>query len=345
MRPRLCSASRASVWSILAALVLLSSAGAAPLAAQRGDIRVHDPAIIKAGDTYYIFSTGRGIPIKRSEDLVTWEDAGRVFQEAPAWIREVVPESRGSLWAPDISYFNDRYHLYYSVSSFGSQRSAIGLATNVTLDPLDPRYRWENHGPVVTSEPGVSTFNAIDPNLALDADGQPWLSWGSFWGGIKMRRVDPTTGLLSETDTTLYSVASRRGPAVTQGPNNRQALEAPFIVRRGEYYYLFASYDMCCRGIRSSYNIRVGRSKQITGPYEDERGEPMLSGGGEVLLSSMGRVRGPGHNSILQEGEQYYLVHHFYDAEDEGRSKLQIRPLTWKEDGWPVAEEPLSPPE
>ena len=326
---------------MLAAAILLAAVlSAPPAAAQVGDVYGHDPAIIEHEGSYYIFTTGRGIGIRRSADLVTWEETGRVFDELPAWTAEAVPLARG-LWAPDIAYFNDRYHLYYSVSSFGSQRSAIGLATNATLDPADSRYRWEDQGLVVRSMPGVSTFNAIDPNLALDAEGQPWLSWGSFWGGIKMRRVDTATGLLSTNDTTLHSVAARRGTEANMGPDNDQSVEAPFIVRRGDYYYLFASYDMCCRGVRSTYNIRVGRSESITGPYLDERGESMARGGGDVVLASSGRVRGPGHNSVLVRGDEYFLVHHIYDAEDQGRSRIQIRPIVWIDD-WPTAGRPLT---
>ena len=324
-----------------AGLVLLFGL-AVPLAAraQTGDVGVHDPAIIKESDTYYIFHTGNGIPFKRSSDLIRWENAGRVFDTIPAWAREAVPRVRRSIWAPDISHFNGRFHLYYSISSFGSQRSAIGLATNVTLDPEAPNYHWEDQGLVIQSMPGVSTFNAIDPNVVLDGNGEPWLNWGSFWGGIKMRRLDRATGKLSTSDTTLYSLAARRGTDVTLGPDNDQSIEGSFIVRRGDFYYLFVSFDMCCRGVRSTYNIRVGRSESVTGPYVDERGEVMTRGGGDVVLGSIGRVRGPGHNSVLQEGDQYYLVHHYYDADDEGRSKLQIRPINWIDD-WPTAGEPV----
>lgn len=325
----------------LTILALMGMTAPSTLQAQLGDVYGHDPAIIEHEGIYYMFTTGRGVGVRRSADLVRWENVGTVFAELPAWTREAVPAVRGSLWAPDISYFSGRYHLYYSVSSFGSQRSAIGLATSRTLDPADAAYGWEDHGPVVRSYPGVSTFNAIDPNLALDADGQPWLSWGSFWGGIKMRQVNPATGLLSESDTTLYSLAARRGTEANMGPDNDQSIEAPFIVRRGDYYYLFASYDMCCRGVRSTYNIRVGRSEAITGPYLDERGELMTRGGGDVVLASAGRVRGPGHNSVLVRGDEYFLVHHMYDSEDQGRSRIQIRPIMWIDD-WPAAGLPLT---
>jgi arabinan endo-1,5-alpha-L-arabinosidase len=330
---------RAGRWVLLLAGLLAGR----PAAAQVGEVRVHDPVIAKQGDVYYVFGTGPGVSILRSTDLVHWERAGRVFDRPPAWVASAVPEARG-FWAPDISRFAGRYHLYYAVSSFGSQRSAIGLATNVTLDPSSPDYRWEDRGMVVESVPGVSTFNAIDPNVALDEAGDPWLSWGSFWGGIKMRRLDPATGKLSPRDTTLYSLAARQGVDVTTGANDAQAIEAPFVVRHGGYYWLFVSFDLCCRGAESTYNIRVGRAPAITGPYVDRAGVPMTGGGGTLVLGGEGRIRGPGHNAVYSEGGRDYLVHHYYDAEDRYRSKLQIRPLTWSADGWPVAGAPLALP-
>lgn len=305
--------------------------------------RVHDPAIIKHRDTYYVFSTGRGVPVRRSKDLVTWEPVGTVFDSLPAWASREVPGVR-DIWAPDISFFNGKYHLYYSLSTFGRNRSVIGLATNRTLDPSSPDFRWEDQGKVVESFQDVSTHNAIDPNLVLDERRQPWLSWGSFWGGVKMRRIDPATGLASREDTTLYSLAARTATDAAIGPNRPRSVEAPFIIRRGDHYYLFLSFDRCCAGINSTYNIRVGRSESVTGPYVDANGVKMTRGGGSLVLAGVGRVRGPGHNAILTEGERQYLVHHFYDMEANGRPRMQIRPLTWKEDGWPVAGEPLAPP-
>jgi arabinan endo-1,5-alpha-L-arabinosidase len=331
-------------WTRLGMTLALVVALPAGLPAQTGEIGVHDPVIIKQGDTYYVFATGNGVPLLESRDLKTWERGGRVFAQMPEWVASAVPAARGSLWAPDISFFNGKYHLYYSASSFGSQLSAIGLATNVTLDSTSTSYKWEDQGIVVQSTPRVSTFNAIDPNLIIDANGEPWLNWGSFWGGIKMRKVDKQTGKLSTQDTTLYSLAARAGTDVTVGANGQQSIEGPFIVRRGNYYYLFVSFDRCCARERSTYNIRVGRSQNVTGPYVDPNGKPMTEGSGMVVLSSHGRVRGPGHNSILIENDtSYYLVHHFYDGEDSFRSRLQIRPLSWVQD-WPYAGDPITPP-
>jgi len=303
---------------------------AGPAIAQQGDIRrVHDPHIIAAEGMYYIFSTGGGIPIRRSRDLIRWERIGTVFDETPRWARDEVPGVRG-LWAPDISYFNKRYHLYYSASTWGRNRSCIGLAVNETLDPTNPEYKWVDRGKVIESVPGRDNWNAIDANLVLDERGEPWLAFGSFWSGIKLRRLDRSTGKL-HSDPHIYSLAARSSPG---------AVEAPCIVRRGAYYYLFVSFDYCGRGAESTYKIMVGRSKTVTGPYLDRDGKPMLDGGGTLVLDSRGHVRGPGHNSVLANGDQHWLVHHYYDADLFGVPTLQIRPLTWDQAGWPVPGEP-----
>lgn len=298
---------------------------------QQGAVRdVHDPVVIEHAGSYYLFSTGYGIPIRRSADLIDWQIAGQVFSELPEWVDGAVAGVEFP-WAPDISYFNGQYHLYYSVSTFGSQRSAIGLATNATLDPTDPDYEWVDRGAVITSRPGLDDFNAIDANVAFDDAGRPWLSWGSYWGGIRMHAIDPETGLLSDTDDTIYSLAFR--PIVS-------SVEAPFIIKRDDFYYLFVSWDQCCVGIQSSYKVMVGRSEEITGPYLDKSGEDLMVGGGTLVLQGYGRIRGPGHNAVLTEGDRRYLVHHFYDAGDGGVPKLQIRPLLFDAQGWPLAGAP-----
>ncbi len=295
----------------------------------QGDVRqVHDPTIIKDGDTYYLFSTRAGIAVRCSKDLVVWRLCGDVFAHLPAWAATDVPGLRG-IWAPDISYFNGKYHLYYSASTFGKNRSSIGLATNQTLDPTSDKYRWEDQGKVISSY-NTDDWNAIDPNIVIDEHGQPWMSFGSFWGGIKMRKLDATTGKLSSSDTKLYSLASRPRSAELPG-----AIEAPVIVRRGGYYYLFVSFDFCCRGINSTYNIRVGRAKQVTGPYLDRENKDMMEGGGTLVLSGGKRWRGPGHCAILREQAGDMLVYHAYDADARGVSTLRITSISWEAD-WPT---------
>lgn len=298
-----------------------------------GSIRqVHDPVIIKGEDAYYLFCTGNGIPVRRSTDLVNWENPFRntVFQRVPDWALEMVPGA-SNIWAPDISYYNDKYHLYYAVSTFGSNRSVIGLATNATLNTDDDAFEWVDQGLVVESNRG-NNYNAIDPNLVIDTDGVPWLSFGSFWTGIKMLRLDYATGKPANGQNLLAGLAQRF--------ENSGSVEGPFIIRHDDYYYLFVSFDFCCRGADSTYRVMVGRSEAVTGPYVDRDGVRMLEGGGTQVTFPTERWRGPGHNGILQENGVDYIVYHAYDAESQGVPTLRINQLAWDADGWPLPVNP-----
>lgn len=287
---------------------------------------IHDPAVIREGDTYYLFATGNGVPIHCSDDLKVWDLCSAVFFAEPDWLAESVPGVT-SLWAPDISYRDGLYYLYYAASTFGNNRSVIGLATNTTLEPGSPDYRWVDRGPVLASSP-EDDYNAIDPNAVTDAEGRVWLAFGSYWTGIKLSELDPKTGK-PLGGAPLHALATR--------PDAPYAVEAPFIVHHGSYYYLFVSYDRCCAGVESTYNVRVGRTKAITGPYVDQAGVPLLEGGGAVLLEGVGRWHGPGHNAVLQEASGDKILYHAYDAEFAGVPTLRVKPLRWRADGWPTA--------
>jgi arabinan endo-1,5-alpha-L-arabinosidase len=291
----------------------------------RGNLGAHDPVIIAAAGRYYYFSTGDGIAAKTSLDLLDWAQQPDVFATTPGWFIRSVPEyAPRNIWAPDISYFGGQYHLYYSVSSFGSNRSCIGHATRAALDAGE----WTDHEAVFCSNPPgqVDDYNAIDPNVILDTDGAPWMAFGSFWSGVHMIRLDQNG---ERAGTELIALASRGGGAI----------EAPFIVRRCGYYYLFVSFDACCRGADSTYNIRVGRSEGVAGPYVARDGTPMLMGGGTLVLSAGGPWVGPGHNAILIDGTRAYNVYHAYAA-DDGASRLRIADLVWDAEGWPLSGGP-----
>jgi arabinan endo-1,5-alpha-L-arabinosidase len=310
-------------------LLLLSLANfslrAAPLALQ-GNLSAHDPStIVKDGQEYWVFATGRGIISLHSTNLVTWEAGPPVFTNRPAWTTNAVPGFRGTFWAPDVIHLKDRYLLYYSVSTWGSQTSAIGLATTKSLDPANSNYGWADHGIVIQSSPRDS-FNTIDPSISRDSLGRLWLAFGSYWSGIKIVELDPATGKRFQTNSPIASVAWK------------EAIEASCLYQHDSYYYLFVDWGQCCRGVRSTYNIRIGRSTAPTGPFLDEAGKDLLQGGGTLLSESEGRFIGPGHAGIFTEGGKNWFSFHYYDGERNGARTLGIRKLEWNAEGWPVLE-------
>ncbi len=308
------------------------------------DIRVHDPVIARHNDTYYLFATGRGIAVWSSMDLQHWKREAPVFEAPPAWTTQAIPTFKGHFWAPDISYHDGQYYLYYSVSAFGKNTSCIGLATNVTLDPNDSRFEWIDRGKIIQSHPGVTNWNAIDPNIVEDENGIAYMSFGSFWEGLKIAQLSADRMSVAEDTLQLLTIASRKTdpddpnpPATADNPPDAggNAIEAPFIFKKNGYYYLFASIDYCCKGVESTYKMIVGRSKQVTGPYVDDSGTSLATGGGQLLLAGDNRWQGVGHNAVYTFDGVDYLIFHGYDGEDNGVSKLRIEKLEWDEQGWP----------
>ena len=312
---------------------------AAGVSAEARQVSIHDPVMAKEGDTYYLFSTGPGITFYSSADLKTWKLRGRIFSGEPTWAKEVAPSFNGHIWAPDIAYHNGKYYLYYSVSAFGKNTSAIGVTVNRTLNPDSPDYRWEDQGVVVRSVPYRDLWNAIDPNIAFDEDGTPWMSFGSFWAGLKLVKLAPDMVSIAEPQE-WHSIAKReRSVLVDDAIAAPAEIEAPFIFRKGDYYYLFISWDKCCRGKDSTYKMMVGRSKKITGPYLDKTGKDLAAGGGTLLLAGNTDFAGVGHNSVYTFDEKDYLVFHAYENADNGLQKLKIAELKWDEARWPLVDE------
>lgn len=289
-----------------------------------GDLGTHDPVVLSVDGMYYEFQTGRGVPTKTSSDLLRWKNGPSVFAQNPPWIAQQVAGAT-DLWAPDISRFNGKVHLYYSASTFGSNKSCIGHATRDSLTTGS----WQDQGAVVCSNAGGAKddWNAIDPNLVVDDAGTPWLSFGSFWSGIKLVKLTPEG---KRADNELTALAGRK---------NGGAIEAPFIARRCGYYYLFVSFDKCCSGANSTYNVVVGRSKDVKGPYVDRAGTAMREGGGTQVVVGAGAWKGPGHNAVLRTDKGDYNVYHAYAAGD-GHSELRISPLVWDAEGWPISGGP-----
>ncbi len=324
-----------------AAALVLSCAAADPhlgqIQAPVGDVlSMHDPVMIAEGRSFYVYGTGLGrrLPLtaRRSDDLVTWEEMPAPF-EMPAWATKQVPGAKG-FWAPDIAKVGARYRLYYSISTFGSKHSAIGLATSASLDPASPDYGWRDEGLVVASS-DADNHNAIDPNFVIDRNGRHWLSFGSFWGGLKLVELDSSTGK-PLPGARLIAIAERNG-------EHSYAIEAPFIFEREGWYYLIVSFDHCCRGSDSTYRLAIGRSRTIYGPYLDSSGVSMLNGGGDILIeaASNDRFRGPGHAGHYRDGSgRDLLVFHAYDSANKGRPTLRIAELSWDANGWPTASNP-----
>lgn len=303
-----------------------------------GDVQpIHDPSIIRQGSTYYLFTTdivglpaGNYLPIRCSKNEVDWKPCGNVFSQIPDWVQAKVPGIVG-LWAPDISYFNGLYHLYYAGSTLNSQRSVIGLATNKTLDPASPDYKWVDKGEVLESSPGVNCdFNAIDPNILVLPDGSVLMSYGSYWSGIKQSQIDPVTGMLA--GGTRTDLATR--PTVVNNP-----IEGASIVHHGSYYYLFVSIDYCCNYdiTTDNYKEAVGRSTFPYGPFYDKDGVSMMSGGGTILLSSNSIWNAAGGATAYvdpQTGESL-LVFHALKMTENGLLYGWVKHIAWQDD-WPA---------
>lgn len=295
---------------------------------------VHDPVMIKQDSIYYLFCTGRGISSFTSTDMKLWKAGPPVFHEPPVWAVNTVKGYRGHTWAPDISFVNGKYYLYYSVSAFGKNTSAIGLATNKTLHPNSPDYKWEDHGMVIQSVPGRDMWNAIDPNLIIDDNRTPWLVFGSFWNGMKLVKLDSTLSKPSSPEEWYTVAARKRSFDIADSLAGDAAIEAPFIFRKGEFYYLFVSHDYCCRGERSDYKVVVGRAANVKGPYVDKDGRLLTQGGGTLIVQGDKKFHGAGHNAVETFDGKDYIIYHGYDATDKGRPKLVISELQWNE-GWP----------
>jgi arabinan endo-1,5-alpha-L-arabinosidase len=311
-------------WMLAAAMAvpLLVS----PLVALDGDPGLHDPStVIEAEGKFYVYATGRGLPVSMSDDGWTWRRAGPVMDAVPGGHPgpEVIARGGDATWAPDIVHVGDKYFLYYAAP--GRQpKAAIGLLVGRTLDPASPDYHWTDAGPVVWSD-GIEDSNAIDPGVFHDpTDGSLWLTYGSYFGYIRLVELDPATGLRRYPDRAPVDIAI-----------NSEASDLTF---RDGWYYLLVTHGSCCAGANSSYNIRMGRSRRVTGPFVDNMGVDMLQGGGKLFAGSRGRYVGPGHfgRLVLGDDVEKFSCHYEADLDRGGRSVLDIRPLLWR-DGWPVA--------
>lgn len=301
---------------------------------------VHDPVMAKDSDTYYVFGTGPGISTMYSKDLKTWTEGKPIFETTPAWVLEALPHFKGDIWAPDIIFYQGQYHIFYACNATpGKPDAAIGHATNPTLNQKSPDYKWTDQGKIVQSVLGRDQWQAIDPNVIVDDAGTPWFVFGSFWDGLKAVKMTKDMAKFSQPEE--WHTIARRPTAqkpYEYGLQDSQ-VEGAFVYKHGDYYYLFASFDMCCRGVNSNYHVVVGRSKSVTGPYVDKAGYDMIDGNGtDIAIGDGVKYAALGHNSVYKIDGKEYFVAHGYSIADDGASKLIITELKWDANGWPVVQ-------
>ena len=271
-------------------------------------VMTHDPVMAKQGDTYYLFATGHGISVMSSKDLKNWKFEKPVFEKAPQWAVETVKGYNGHTWAPDIIFHNGLYHLFYSCSAFGKEYFGYWSRNQSYARPFQSDFKWTDHGKVIQSVPNRDMWNAIDPNIIIDENGTPWMNFGSFWDGIKMVKLTPDMNGVAQPEE-WYSLSRRQRTFNLDEENAGDgAVEAPFIMKHGDYYYLFVSFDYCCKGLKSNYKVMVGRSKAVTGPYLDKDGKAMDKGGGSLVIQGNKDYAGVGHNAAYHlDGKDYFI--------------------------------------
>ena len=301
-----------------------------------GNYYLHDPGtLIKDGSKYFIYGDGQGISSIASTDLRNWSAVNPVFPgNPPPWTTNAVVGFTGYFWAPDIAFFNGRYNLYYACSSWGTINSAVGLVTSPSLSsPV-----WTDQGKVIQSNPNFATttntdltaYNCIDPSNMVDINGTVWMSFGSYSDGILIMQLDPSTGKRFTSTSPIYRVANN-GPVFFSNTE-----EGSCLYQHGGYYYLFVNFGGCCDGVNSTYNIRVGRSTSVTGPYFDKAGINMTNGGGTMVLESTARYIGPGHAAIMNDNGTNWFTFHYYDGNYNGNATVGMMKLNWTDDGWPA---------
>ena len=304
-------------FKILAVTVpaLLSTWLATPALALNGEPGIHDPStIVECDGKYYTWGTG-GSALVSDDGGWTWHAGARVQSGA----------------APDLIHIGDRYYMAYASSAGGlggGHASTIRVKWSKTLDPQSPDYNWQDDHVVAASD-GIEDCDAIDPGFLLDPNtGKLWCSYGTYFGFIRIIELDPKTGHTMENAKPV---------------NVAIDCEATDPIYKDGWYYLLGTHGTCCDGANSTYNIRVGRSKNVTGPFIDNLGNDMIKGGGKLVGAATGRYVGLGHfgRMVLGDDVEKFSCHYESDL-DRGGSVLDIRPLLWK-NGWPVAGDNFKP--
>lgn len=279
------------------------------LMAQTGQPWIHDPSTLaECEGKWYTFGTGGG---------------GLVTDDGWSWHSGPVRPGGGA--APDVIKIGDRYLVAYSATGGGlggGHNGRVLTMWNKTLDPASPLFKYTEAVEVASSD-GDEDCDAIDAGLLLAPDGRLWLSYGTYFGNIRIVELDPETGFRKDGNIAKDIAID---------------CEATDLIYRDGYYYLLGTHGTCCDGVNSTYNIICGRSKQPTGPYTDNIGRDMFQGGGRMVIGGETRAVGAGHfgRTVIDEGVEIMSFHWEADLDRSGRSTLAIRPLIWK-NGWPEA--------
>lgn len=312
---------------------------------------VHDPVMAVENGITYIYATGAGIDELSSADGINYKAEGRVLKNIPTWTHDSVPEFKYHVWAPDIIKYHGKWYMAYSCSSFGKNTSAIGLLSN---KHLANKNEWKDEGCIIASQGGRDDWNAIDPNFVFDENDTPWLVFGSFWDGIQLVKLDKTMhvakGEKPRTIARRFAFNTREVPESEGGPKKllpgnyslnagQNAIEAPFIFKHNGYYYLFVSWDYCCMGAKGSYRVVVGRSRNIEGPYLDNRGIDMINGGGyPVIEGDKKTFEAAGHCAAYTINNKDLFICHGYDIALDGAATLIKKEIKWDNNDWPILQ-------
>lgn len=284
-----------------------------------------DPSVLRVGDVFYCYSTDNNCNILRSEDLVNWKKVGTAFTKdtRPAWMLRD-DGSKPFIWAPCCVCVDGKYHLYYSVSK-GIGLDASGFGVAVSDSPEGP---FVDQGPIVQKNDGCGTGGNID-QFYWEEGGVKYIIWGSHQGIFISE--------LTDDGLALKQPGSPDGITTIIGPG----WEAPYLYKKGGYYYMFLSKGTCCKGEESTYNVQVGRATSLMGPYRNKKGEDLLEVKGSFkMLESNAYAVGPGHNAEIMTddaGDEWFIYHSYVRGyADEYKRVLFVDKLTWDEEGWPV---------
>lgn len=316
---------------VVSGLVLTSlTYGYANPGACSGSCVVHDPALIKrASDgTWFRFSTGNEIQVAKASSI---EGPWTIEGSAIIGGSSIQLTGNTDLWAPDVNMIGSTYVLFYAVSTFGSQASAIGVATSTTMEVGS----WIDHGTTGVTSSSSSINNAIDPNFFKVGTGNYLLNFGSFWDDIYQIKLG-TSGLTATGSS--YNIA--------YNSSGTHAEEAAFMFWQFPYYYVFFSAGQCCGFTAGDlpaagleYSIQVCRSSSATGGFVDASGKLCAQGGGTTVLASHGTVYAPGGQGLVQDSSLgTVLYYHYLDTSigyGDGQAQFGWNQVTWR-NGWPT---------